>query len=114
MVKLEIKCGDEPPWVRIPPSPPEKSRLPSKTPGSLFGAEHPRCGLAQGTLPRRFVPPRDGHRQRLYYINLYTHRGHRQRVHETSDELIAMREYDSLFYLIIDRRHLIIGLEKGQ
>ena len=25
--KLEIKCGDEPPWVRIPPSLPVKSRL---------------------------------------------------------------------------------------
>ena len=34
--KLEIKCGDEPPWVRIPPSLPVKSRLPSILLRSLF------------------------------------------------------------------------------
>ncbi|WP_157092486.1 hypothetical protein [Selenomonas sp. oral taxon 126] len=34
--KLEIKCGDEPPWVRIPPSLPVNTRLPSILLGSLF------------------------------------------------------------------------------
>ena len=34
--KLEIKCSDELPWVRIPPSLPVKSRLSSISLGSLF------------------------------------------------------------------------------
>ena len=36
--KLEIKCGDEPPWVRIPPSLPVKSMLPRIFPRELFCA----------------------------------------------------------------------------
>ena len=34
--KLEIKCGDEPPWVRIPPSLPLKNKASWRFPRSLF------------------------------------------------------------------------------
>ena len=34
--KLEIKCGDEPPWVRIPPSLPLKNKASWRSPRSLF------------------------------------------------------------------------------
>jgi len=34
--KLEIKCGDEPPWVRIPPSLPLKNKAAWRFPRSLF------------------------------------------------------------------------------
>ena len=36
--KLEIKCGDEPPWVRIPPSLPLKNKASWGFPRSLFCA----------------------------------------------------------------------------
>ena len=36
--KLEIKCGDEPPWVRIPPSLPLKNKASWRFPRSLFCA----------------------------------------------------------------------------
>ena len=34
--KLEIKCGDEPPWVRIPPSLPLKNKASWRFSRSLF------------------------------------------------------------------------------
>ena len=34
--KLEIKCGDEPPWVRIPPSLPLKNKASWRFPRSFF------------------------------------------------------------------------------
>ena len=34
--KLEIKCGDEPPWVRIPPSLPLRNKASWRFPRSLF------------------------------------------------------------------------------